>query len=101
MTINRTSYLSAAYPPPLRNPCDTPRLFRLRWNNSKLRAVSKARIDRNVWHEAYGVRFANGRVALDFGPGYEMMSDLEDAYRAMGEYKVEWLGEQEKQEDTK
>lgn len=95
MTISRTSYLHAAYPLPLRHLDDTPRVFRLRWNNSKMRATSKMRIDRNAWHEAYGVRFPNGRVALDFGPGYDMMADLEDAYRDMGEFKVEWLSDEQ------
>lgn len=89
MSLNVQSYTQATYPPPLRKP-EQPRTFLLRWNNSKL----KTRRRDESWHEAYGTRYPNGRVTLDFGPPYETMSEMVAALQAAGEYRIEWCDEQ-------
>ena len=95
MSLNVQSYLQGAYPPPLRKP-EQPRMFLLHWNNSKL----KSRRRDETWHEAYGTRYPNGRVTLDFGPPYENMSEMETMMQQAGQYRIEWLDEkQEKQHD--
>jgi len=89
MSIQASAYLRATYP--LGSP---PRVFVLHWDNHKI--LSKRR-DKDDWHECYGTRYPSGAVTLENGMFYKTMSEMEAAYRAMGDCRIEWLDEQEKQ----
>jgi|SRR5579885_1956371 hypothetical protein len=90
MGIHPHSYLSAAFPPPLRAP--QPRCFYLTWDNSKRKTPNQAKYHKL---EAIGCQFPNGVVALDNQTGYNSLAELE---RTLGEYgtvEVIWLDERE------
>jgi hypothetical protein len=100
MTQQAQSYLRGAYPPPLRMPIELPtglkprelpRCFLVKWNNSK----GKGRRRDETWHDAYGTKYPNGRVTLDFGPPYESMSELQEMLDIAGENSIAFLDEAE------
>ena len=94
MTLNRESYLSAAFPPPLRMPGALPRIFSLHYDNHKV--LSKRR-DKDDWHEIWGTLYPTGGVGLQYGMFYHDMGELRAAYETMGSYRIEF--EDEKEQD--
>jgi hypothetical protein len=63
------------------------RLFRLRWNYSKLNRAPRGG-DKHMWHECEGVRFATGWVALDFGMLFECLGDMKEDLGRNGQYQI-------------
>lgn len=86
MRISNDDISLAELPIPL---CTTgARRFVVRWNNSKSKSASPGK---HAWHEAEGVRFSNGRVALDYAISYAYLGELEETLRHEGEYRIEWV----------
>lgn len=65
-----------------------PRRFVVSWDHRRAKRGGESRYIR---HQAEGVIFSNGRVALDFGPAYEYLGELEDALRQWGMYDIRFL----------
>lgn len=86
------AYKRAAYPLARCLSQGTPRCFVLHWDNHK--QLSRRR-DKDDWHEAFGTRYPSGTVTLENGMFWRNMSEMETAYRAMGDFRVSWCDEQE------
>lgn len=92
MTINTQSYLRAAYPLARSTGQQTPRLFTLHWDNHKQRG---RRRDKDDWFECWGTLYPSGTITLENGMFYQTRSQMEAAYRAMGDYRLTFADEQE------
>lgn len=68
-----------------------PRVFLVCWDNSKTRTRDSRK---NEKHEAWGVAFPNGFVALDNGATFSMMSELHHMLDLKGSYEIKYLDEE-------
>lgn len=63
------------------------RLFRLTWDNSKVRTRDPHKNDSRV---AIGCHFATGYVCLDNGTAFETLSEMQHLLGLHGKYSIEW-----------
>lgn len=63
------------------------RLFRLTWDNSRVRTHDPQKNDPRV---AIGCHFATGLVALDNGSTFETLSEMQHMLGLHGKYSIEW-----------
>jgi hypothetical protein len=73
-----------------------PRLFLLRWDNSKTRTRDPRKGNKQ---EAYGTVYPNGLVTLDNGQMFTMMSELHHLLDLKGSYEIVYLDEMEEGQD--
>ena len=92
MTLNRESFLHAAYPPPLQRPVEGPRCFVLRWNSRKAKGT---RVRADEWQECQGVLFdahdAQVRVVLSNGQMFPTLAEMEHVLSLGGDFEVNYL----------
>ena len=69
-----------------------PRVFTVRWDNSKTRTRDTRKHEKQ---EAFGVVFPNGLVSLDNGSTFSMMAELHHMLDLRGTYEISYLDEQE------
>lgn len=69
-----------------------PRLFTVKWDNSKTKTRDTRKHEK---HEAFGTVYPNGLVTLDNGTIYATMSELHHLLDLKGQYEIAYLDEQE------
>lgn len=94
MSLNAKAYLKAAYPLARSTGQQMPRIFTLLWDNHKIHYRKR---DTDDWHEAWGTLYPSGKITLENGMFYEKQSQMEEAYEAMGSYRIVFEDEKEKE----
>jgi len=69
-----------------------PRLFEVRWDNSKTRTRDARKHDKQ---EAFGTLYTTGLVTLDNGSQFATMGELRHMLELRGEYDITFLDELE------
>ena len=72
-----------------------PRLFLLRWDNSKTNTRDSRKHEKQ---EAYGTLYPNGLVTLDTGSVFAMLGEMQHTLGLKGELEIAYLDEQQQEE---
>ena len=72
-----------------------PRLFLLRWDNSKTNTRDSRKHEKQ---EAYGTLYPNGLVTLDTGSVFAMLGEMQHTLGLKGKFEVAYLDEQQQEE---